>query len=495
VGENESTESKRGGNAIADGPEARPDASQTPGTAEAAVDVSRAPADHDETRDDTVADGAAPANLTANHASAAEAVIATDSATAEEASVTVNASEDIVAAASPGSDDLAVDAATPERAAVTEQHVAAHLATATVAPHDVTTGGAATDDDITEAAVSDDRPAEEFAAAAAAAVATDLEASTDASDDVRNAGTISDDDATEAAVAVGPPASDYVVAAVSAAVASTAEVSGDDAPADAGVADALDEDPARDAAALGSAAAEDGAADNFEPPARASAELKAILEALIFASPEPLSLKALTKLLDSEPKEDVARALVGLKDDYERPGGLQLVEVAGGYQIVTRHDLHEWVRRLFHERSTQKLSAQALETLAVVAYRQPITAVEITEIRGVNTSGVLNTLLERHLIKIVGRKAVVGRPFMYSTTKEFLIRFGLNDLTDLPRVEDMVDALGLEAPLLVEQVPLEDQLPLEEPDAESDEQSAGEAGDLDGSEGPKGRGGPDGSVH
>jgi len=109
---------------------------------------------------------------------------------------------------------------------------------------------------------------------------------------------------------------------------------------------------------------------------------------------------------------------------------------------------------------------QALETLAVIAYRQPITAAEITEVRGVNTSGVLNTLLERHLIKIVGRKQVVGRPFMYATTKEFLIRFGLNDLTDLPKVEDMAEALGLEAPILIEQTPSEDMLPLEEPDAD-----------------------------
>ena len=199
-------------------------------------------------------------------------------------------------------------------------------------------------------------------------------------------------------------------------------------------------------------------------PRRGSAELKAILEALIFASPDPLTPKAMYKLLDDEPKEDVQAALAELKQDYERPGGLQLVEVAGGYQIVTRPDLHEWVRRLFHERTTQKLTVQALETLAVIAYRQPVTALEITEIRGVNTSGVLNTLLERHLIKIVGRKQVVGRPFMYATTKEFLIRFGLNDLSDLPKVEDMAEALGFEAPLLVEQTPSEELLPLEEPD-------------------------------
>jgi segregation and condensation protein B len=207
-------------------------------------------------------------------------------------------------------------------------------------------------------------------------------------------------------------------------------------------------------------------AQPFRPANTPAAELKAILEALIFASPDPLTPKAIFKLLDSEPREDVVAALDELKKDYERPGGLQLVEVAGGFQIVTRSDLHEWVRRLFNERTTQKLTVQALETLAVIAYRQPITAAEITEVRGVNTSGVLNTLLERHLIKIVGRKQVVGRPFMYATTREFLIRFGLNDLTDLPKVEDMAEALGLEAPILVERTPAEEMLPLEEPDAD-----------------------------
>lgn len=200
-----------------------------------------------------------------------------------------------------------------------------------------------------------------------------------------------------------------------------------------------------------------------------SAELKAVLEALIFASPEPLTPKHIFKLLDAEPKEDVQAAMDELKRDYERPGGLQLVEVAGGYQIVTRPELHDWVRRLFQERTTQKLTVQALETLAVIAYRQPVTSLEITEIRGVNTSGVLNTLLERHLIKIVGRKQVVGRPFMYATTKEFLIRFGLNDLADLPKVEDMAEALGLDAPLLVERPTTEEMLPADEPDVPSGE--------------------------
>jgi segregation and condensation protein B len=200
----------------------------------------------------------------------------------------------------------------------------------------------------------------------------------------------------------------------------------------------------------------------------ATAEVKAVVEALIFASPEPVTPKMLYKLLSDEPKEDVLAAVNALKADYENRPGLQMVEVAGGFQIVTRPELHEWVRRLFHERSTQKLTAQGLETLAVIAYKQPITALEITEIRGVNTTGVLSTLLERHLIKIVGRKNVVGRPFLYATTKEFLIRFGLKDLHDLPKIEDMAEALGFEPPAgLVEQTPREDVLPLTEEDFES----------------------------
>jgi segregation and condensation protein B len=183
------------------------------------------------------------------------------------------------------------------------------------------------------------------------------------------------------------------------------------------------------------------------PAPEMNEQLIAIVEALVFASPEPITLKALTKLLDPEPKTAVQAALGELRRRYdERPGGLQLVEVANGYQIVTRPELHDWVRRMFHERTTQKLSVQALETLAVIAYKQPITAAEITEIRGVNTSGVIGTLLERGLVKISGRKQVVGRPFLYSTTRDFLDRFGLRDVHDLPKVEDMADALGFEVP-------------------------------------------------
>lgn len=252
-----------------------------------------------------------------------------------------------------------------------------------------------------------------------------------------------------------------------------------DAPAEAEDG-AIEVDAEADAPGADEAESADVEPINEEDLRRPVAELKAIVEALIFASPEPLTPKALLKLLDNEPKEDVLQALEEVKVDYQRVSGLQLVEVAGGFQIVTRADLHEWVRRLFHERSTQKLSVQALETLAVIAYRQPITALEITEIRGVSASGVLNTLLERHLVKIVGRKQVVGRPFMYATTREFLIRFGLKDIGDLPKVEDMAESLGIESTLLVEQTPPEEQLPLSEPDysgADTSDQEADQTPD------------------
>lgn len=213
-------------------------------------------------------------------------------------------------------------------------------------------------------------------------------------------------------------------------------------------------------------------------------ELKAIIEALIFASPEPVTAKALAKLLEGETTEAIAAAIAALEADYEGPGGLQLVEVAGGYQIVTRPELHEWVRRLFHEHTTKKLSVSALETLAVIAYKQPITAPEITEIRGVNAAGVVGTLIERKLIRIVGRKQVVGRPFLYGTTRDFLERFGLNDLSDLPKIEDMSDLLGFELPSAVAEPAPQTALPFEPdgpaaPDAEATaEADAGSAQDA-----------------
>jgi segregation and condensation protein B len=210
----------------------------------------------------------------------------------------------------------------------------------------------------------------------------------------------------------------------------------------------------------------DGANAEAPAPRMALDQLRAIVEALVFASPDPLTPKMLFKLLNDEPREDVLTALNALKADYATRPGLHLVEVAGGFQVTTRPELHDWVRRLFHERSASKLTVASLETLSVIAYKQPVTAAEVGEIRGVNTSGVLSTLLERHLIKIVGRKNVIGRPFLYGTTKEFLIRFGLNDLSDLPKIEEMAHQLGFEAPAVLTERPVpEDLLPLSEEDA------------------------------
>jgi segregation and condensation protein B len=210
-------------------------------------------------------------------------------------------------------------------------------------------------------------------------------------------------------------------------------------------------------------------------------DLKAVIEALIFASPEPVTLKTLTKLVDGEPREDIVAAIEALRGDYDRPGGLQLVEVAGGWQIVTRPELHEWVRRLFHERTTQKLSVASLETLAVIAYKQPVTGPEVAEIRGVNTAGVIGTLIERKLVRIAGRKQVVGRPFLYGTTREFLERFGLNDLADLPKIEDMSALLGFDLPAAAGEPAPQTSLPF---DAGGESTHAGEGGEAEGTRDP-----------
>ena len=183
----------------------------------------------------------------------------------------------------------------------------------------------------------------------------------------------------------------------------------------------------------------------------------ASIEAMLYAASEPLSLKHLTKHLP-EASDQVPAAFQRLRDLYDAEGrGLSIVEVAGGYQIVTRPEYHERISRLFHVKKPSRLSIQALETLSVVAYRQPVTIPEIMELRGVNSAGVIRTLLEKRLIKIVGRKNVVGRPLLYGTTKDFMLRFGLNTIKDLPQLQDMTELFGED---LAEQFQgLEDVLP------------------------------------
>lgn len=171
-------------------------------------------------------------------------------------------------------------------------------------------------------------------------------------------------------------------------------------------------------------------------------ELVAIVEALIFVADEPITSKLLAEVLD-EDRDAIDAAVVELQKEYDaRESGLQIREIAGGWQIATRPELHEEVRKFLKTRPSAKLSLASLETLAVIAYKQPVTVPEILEIRGVQSASAIKTLLEKRLIVTKGHKETVGRPMQYGTSKEFLIQFGLKDLTELPSIEDFEDLAG-----------------------------------------------------
>ncbi|HEY0408013.1 MAG TPA: SMC-Scp complex subunit ScpB [Pyrinomonadaceae bacterium] len=175
---------------------------------------------------------------------------------------------------------------------------------------------------------------------------------------------------------------------------------------------------------------------------RSMAEMMAIIESLIFVAEEPLSVKALADVL-REDRGWIETALEGLAEEFNaRNGGLHLREVAGGWQFATRPEHHEHVRAFLRTRPSAKLSLASLETLAVIAYKQPITVPEILEIRGVQSPSAIKTLLDKRLIVAKGRKETIGRPMMYGTSKEFLLQFGLKDLTELPSIEDFEDLAG-----------------------------------------------------
>ncbi len=173
--------------------------------------------------------------------------------------------------------------------------------------------------------------------------------------------------------------------------------------------------------------------------ARSLEQLAAIIEALIFVADEPLAVKTIAEVTGEDRSliesviEDLAREWNG------RSGGLQLRAVAGGYQFSTRAEFHEEIRRFLKTRPSAKLSIAALETLAVIAYKQPVTVPEIMEIRGVQSGSAIKTLLDKRLIVAKGRKETVGRPMLYGTSKDFLLQFGLKDLAELPSVEDFED--------------------------------------------------------
>jgi segregation and condensation protein B len=171
--------------------------------------------------------------------------------------------------------------------------------------------------------------------------------------------------------------------------------------------------------------------------------MEAALEAVLFVSGEPISRERLLGLFAEGEREEAAAALEAVLGRFCGDGrGVMVDEAAGGVRLVTRPELHDWLRRFFESGAGTKLSMAALETLAIVAYRQPVTAPEIQELRGVNPTGVLKTLLERRLVRIAGRKEVVGKPFLYTTTREFLVHFGLGSLKDLPPLEELEEILG-----------------------------------------------------
>lgn len=177
----------------------------------------------------------------------------------------------------------------------------------------------------------------------------------------------------------------------------------------------------------------------IEKPPRSLTELVALAEALIFVADEPITTKLLADVLEEE-KESVQAAIEELAREYEeRDSGLQIREIAGGWQLATRTELHEEVRKFLKTRPSAKLSLASLETLAVIAYKQPVTVPEILEIRGVQSASAIKTLLDKRLIVAKGRKEAVGRPMQYGTSKEFLVQFGLRDLSELPSIEDFED--------------------------------------------------------
>jgi len=172
-------------------------------------------------------------------------------------------------------------------------------------------------------------------------------------------------------------------------------------------------------------------------------ELKRIVEALLFASSDPLSVRRIKTIVPGLETQQVLDALSELKEDYaEGTRSFQIVEVGGGYQLTTKPDYSLWVGKLIESRALQRLSRAALETLAIVAYKQPVVRSTIESIRGVNVDGVLRTLMERNLVRIVGRAEGPGRPLLFGTTRDFLMQFGLSKLSDLPGTEEIEELIG-----------------------------------------------------
>jgi len=190
-------------------------------------------------------------------------------------------------------------------------------------------------------------------------------------------------------------------------------------------------------------------------PLAPTSELVAAVEAVLFAAAEPVHPKEIAAAFEGATETEVAAAIEALRDRYsDGPGGLTVEQVAGAFRLATKPEVGAVVRQFFRQRNRTRLSPAALETLAIIAYRQPITVPEIQAIRGVDPSGPLKSLLEKSMLRILGRKKVVGNPLLYGTTKQFLVHFGLNRLEDLPSIEEFDGLLGVlqagEAPVFAE---------------------------------------------
>ena len=206
--------------------------------------------------------------------------------------------------------------------------------------------------------------------------------------------------------------------------------------------------------------------NDVENAARADTELIAAVEAVLFAAGEPVHPKEIAQAFESADEDAVREAIEALAARFlDGPGGLVVEQVAGAYRLATKPAVGGLVRLFFRQRNRTRLSPAGLETLAIVAYRQPVSAPEVQAIRGVDPSGALKGLLEKKMIRILGRKKVVGNPLLYGTTRQFLMHFGLNRLEDLPSIAEFDEYLGTLAAAPAE--PVEGGIPGPPPDEEA----------------------------
>ncbi|MCP4203001.1 MAG: SMC-Scp complex subunit ScpB [bacterium] len=206
-------------------------------------------------------------------------------------------------------------------------------------------------------------------------------------------------------------------------------------------------------------------------------EIEAAIEAALFVTPQPIRRRKILEVFGARAREEASAALERVLARYRADAnrGVVVEEVASGLRLVTRPELHGYLRKLFEITGQNRLSMPALETLAIIAYRQPVTGPEIQELRSVSSSGVLRTLLEKRLIRIAGRKLVVGKPFLYATTREFLMHFGLKSLDDLPPLEEFEETFGQMATIEADVLPFEERASTAE-SVSGESPQAGESG-------------------